>query len=267
LLLGKFAVKRGIWQQRKLVTLELFSSVLIVADLFGVEFINDAKRCIFNQVIPVKHIANKLIEIPKIISSYIDIKKENDRLKLELDQLKIKTITASNAEKELIELKKIVNLKISPNTFKYLEKVLGYDKSVFESFVLISATHENTKEGAIVISSDGLVGIIHDVKNGLARVMPVTHPKFAIPVTTKTGANAILIGTGRNELTAAEFKDDALVNLKCGDIFYTSGEGGVFERDTAVAVIDHISRETNEVSTIPAVSLNELRYVWIVARR
>jgi rod shape-determining protein MreC len=263
-LLGKFNSRRGISHSSKFVFLTIFSFLLVFTDICELKWTVNTKYYLSKKLIPIKHLTNTFIEIPKILSEYVDIKRENEKLRLEIDELKIKTIITSNIERELEELKKAVNLKYSSDLFKTMEKVLGFDKSVHDSFLLISSTTSETKEGSVVISSEGLVGIIFDLHNDIARVLPITNHKLSIPVVTKNDGHLILSGTDTNKLISKEVKNNTVDEFQIGDILYTSGEGGIFESHIPVGEITEINKKTNEIIAKPLVQLKNIIFIWIV---
>ena len=263
-LLGKFRSRRGLSRVDKFFFLTLFFLVISILDLFNMSYLNASKKFLDRCLLPLKCTANNLIEFPQMISKYIDLKKENESLKLELDELRVKTIIAAGAEKELEEMKKIVNLKYHSNSFEFMEKILGFDKSIYNSYLLISATQHNTKGNSIVISSDALVGLIVSSHKGVAKVLPITSQKISIPTKTNTGEHVILSGKDRDEMFSKEIKSNTISNLKIGDILYTSGEGGTYKENIPVAKITKIDESKNAISAKPIVELNKLSFVWII---
>ena len=263
-LLGKFTSRRGLSNKDKIAIASLLSLITSVLDFFGEPHIEMLKNYIDNLVLPIEIFANKLIEIPKLISEYVDVKKENESLKLEIDALKIKTIIATGIEKELEELRKAVNLKYQSNLFNAMEKVLGFEKSIFNSHILISSTQNQTKENSVVITPEGLVGLVIKTSGKTAKVLSITNQKISIPVRTETGEHLIISGTDKNEMISREIKSNTVSELNIGDILYTSGEGGIFKENIPVAKITEINEQKNEITAKPIVEMSKLNFVWIV---
>lgn len=266
-LVGRFASRKNIKESDRYLFYSIFFAIIFVADFCDLSSIDSAKSYISNIVFPLKHMANNIIEIPKLISEYVDIKKENKHLQIELDTLKIKTITAKGTEYELNELKKSINMKYSLSSFRSVEKVLGFDKAIYNSFLIISATQKETKPGGIVISSDGLIGIIFDITDKIARVMTIYDHKINIPVKSESGEHLILSGNGKLGLFSKEIKTSEKsvnINLNLGDVLYTSGEGGVFHSNIPVAKISKIDNKKNEIFAEPVANLQSLSFVWII---
>ena len=264
-LLGRFTSRRGLSRPEKIFFFSLAFFLMTVADFFGESHVRTVGNFINRFCMPVKMVANSLIEIPKTISEYVDIKRENTLLRLELDALRIKNIIATGVEKELEELRRVVNLKYQSNLFDEIEKVLGFDKTVFSSYVLISMTQKSTKENAVAMTPDGIVGLIVEARGKIAKVLPVTNQKLSIPVKSKTGEHLIISGADRNEMVSREIRSNTVSELKIGDTLYTSGEGGIFKENIPVATISAINEIKNEITAKPIVDINKLNFVWVMS--
>jgi rod shape-determining protein MreC len=262
--LRRFASRNGGARTKRAVTLALCSLGLIALDICDVWFIAQMKHGMVTVLMPVKRFVVAFKELPEIVHRYVSLKQENEELKLKVDELKGKILIINEVEQELVELKKIMNLKHTSNMFNAMEKVLGTDKSVFESFVIISALHKRSRVGSVVISSDGLVGMIYDVVGAIARVLPVTNPKIFVPVKTKSGVHMIMSGTGRNEMVSIEIRDAAIEKVNVEDELYTSGEGGVFRDSISVAKVTSVDMASGRVTAKPIVNIDELGYAWVL---
>jgi rod shape-determining protein MreC len=195
------------------------------------------------------------------------IKKENSALKMQIDDLKTKINVLQNTEFELKELKQSIGLKYSFSNYKYMEKVLGFDKSPYESFMIISKTSPITTTGKIVISSDGLVGIITNYNDKIAFVMTVCDQKLSIPAKTEK-ERLIISGIYKNKMKSKETKkniESTKLNLSLGEILYTSGEGGFFPANIPIAKITEIHQDSNSISATPLSNIADVSYVWIIS--
>ncbi|MDR1289310.1 MAG: rod shape-determining protein MreC [Holosporales bacterium] len=240
----------------------------IVADLFRFSLIVLLKSSLSNVVAPVKIFANNIVEFPKLILGFIEIQQENKRLLAEIDDLKMKTIVVTNMKQELDELKKSLNFEYSISKSRSIEKVLGYDKSFCESFLLISAKCGETHKSCVVVSNEGLVGIVYEVHhNKVAKVMTVLDNRLSIPVISKSGERMILSGDGVAGLESVVICDtphSVSGSNKIGDILYTSGEGGIFQVNIPVAQIVSIDPKTGKVYAKPVTDFTRLSFVMIL---
>jgi len=91
---------------------------------------------------------------------------------------------------------------------------------------------------AIVVSRNGLVGLVEQVQGTHAIVQTLLDGSLAIPVTTKNYQITALL-RGQADKLHADFipwKERPMV----GDIFYTSGAGGLFPAGIPVARVEHV---------------------------
>lgn len=240
--------------------------------VFGYSNMNFAYRCnrfISNFVVPAKSFANSFLDFPMTLSEYLlqnkHLKNEISELKMANDKLKSELTTAADLKNELDELKKAVDFKYKTSPYKVIERVLGFDKGMHESFMLISVTHDSVRSGDVVISSNGLVGLIYDINNTVARVMHVCDQKINIPVVSQSGDHIILSGNGKEFMFSKEIKSTAntiQLKSKAKELLITSGEGGVFQYGIPVAHIVDIGE--NKLIAQPVNRIDDIVFVWIL---
>ncbi|MDR1488636.1 MAG: rod shape-determining protein MreC [Holosporales bacterium] len=249
----------------------LFSLSIFLGSYYEIKLIKNFSEKLSGLCIPTKLFANYLVEFPTTISEYISknesLKNKIESLKIENNKLKTMLVNVKSFEQEVNEMRKFLDLKYSISNYKVTEKVLGFDKGIYESFILISVTHDNVKEGSVVVSSDALVGIVHDVQqqNNVARVRHICDQKINIPVRSQSGEHLILSGDGKNKMVSKEIKKQFANTqsfLNKTEILFTSGEGGVFQNGIPVATVDGYSNSV--IQATPITNLDDLSFVWII---
>jgi len=264
-LFAKFMSHNGISRSHLMVFCFVLCALSAGLDYMSEFHVHSIRTSLEKSVAPLKIKAHQLIQIPKLVKNFLDIKHENELLRQELDILKIENIKANEQIQELDEIKKNLNIKYSSERFDLAEKVLGFEASIYNSCIIISRTHENIVDDSIVITPDGLVGVINAVYEKSAKVLPLTNSLTAIPVKTNSGIHLIIKGTDQNEMVAVEIKqDDAISKLTVGDILYTSGEGGFYEKGIPVAKIINVGSNKAEIRATPIVQVSHVNYVWII---
>lgn len=258
-------------QKKRHFTSHLIAYIILAAVCFSVvfsDFFDDIKTNIDEQLCNIKYYANRVIQFPNILSEYIHIKKENEELKIKIDELKIQLNTTKNVENELNQLKKSINLNYYITNYRYVEKVLGFDKTPYESFMIISANNDQTLPGKVVISSDGLIGVIKDSNKKFARVMTVCDHRLKVPVKSES-ERLILTGNDKNEMISKEIRettDHPKITFNEGEILQTSGDGGFFPANLPVAKISSVSQSSStKISATPTTDLRNVSYVWIIS--
>ncbi|MDR1234120.1 MAG: rod shape-determining protein MreC [Holosporales bacterium] len=214
-------------------------------------------------VLPSKVLCNNIIGLLK----YFDIRLENQILHEEIETLKLKIASLQNTSQKLMELKKSMKISFPDENLSSIGKVLGYDKSFFESFLIIAVNSTECAQGSVVISTDGLIGIIHDIHRDTARVRTITDNQIFIPVITRSGEKMILTGNCSKNIESIEYNDQhttTKISVNIGDVLYTSGEGGVFPINIPVAKVVKIDRSKKKIIAEPIIDFKHISYVWIV---
>jgi rod shape-determining protein MreC len=236
--------------------------------MYNIRFVTEPSNNLSARLIPVKLLANKFVDFHMTMSEYFlqnrTLKLEIEKLRKENDILKISLTTIKNFEHEFNEIKKTTGLKYTISAYKVIEKVLGFDDGIYESFMLISASHKNIVPGTVIISSDGVVGIVHDINEGVARVRHISDPKLNIPVQSSSGEHFIISGNGEDSMISNEIKENnPKLNVTKGDLLVTSGEGGVFHHGIPIAIVEEVI-ENSVVKAIPVTKLSDVSFVWAI---
>ena len=261
LLLEKFISRQKITRELLIVGGLLVCAVL---SFMGGRRLQLAWECLSGLGVPVKVLTYKVTQFPKYVVGYFDVKRENEILKKELNELKIDKVGVSNALKELEGLKRLLNLRYKSEKFNVIEKILGHSKSIFSSNIIISKTHGITQEDSVAMTPDGLVGLVISSDDKIAEILPVTSSKIAVPVKTLSGIHLIISGTDQDKMVSREILGNKIADLVGGDILYTSGEGGVYPKDIPVAKITKIDIQQNMVIATPLVELDYADFVYII---
>ena len=109
------------------------------------------------------------------------------------------------------------------------------------TFLIDIGSAEGVREGSPIITPDGLLGIVWEVKEHIAQAIDWTHPQFVVSSMTANGSSYGLVearrGRFREEdllvLTGAPFHSD----IQPGSRVVTSGRGELFPRGVMVGTI------------------------------
>ncbi len=247
----------------------VISIMWLIFSNFNLNYTHRCNSFISNFMIPAKSFAKSFINCSMTLSEYLlqnkHLKKEIAELKMTNNKLKSALTTVTDLKNELDELKKAVDFRYKTPPCKIIEKVLGFDKGMYESFMLISVTHDSIKSGDVVISGNGLIGRIYDINDTVARVMHICDQKINIPVVSQSGDHMILSGSGKEFMFSKEIKTNAnTIHLKSKkkELLITSGEGGIFQHGIPVAHIMEINGDT--LIAQPVDKIDNVDFVWIL---
>jgi len=172
----------------------------------------------------------------------------NAHMVRELEVARIRLAEARAIESENRRLKALLGLRdaadaagTQPVAFA---RLINSTASSLRRFATISAGRaDGVAVGMPVRSPLGLVGRVLEVNTHTARVLLVTDPESVVPVRRARDGLAAF-ATGRSDGTLQLRLISLGINpVKVGDVFVTSGSGGLYRPDTAVAVVTEVTRD------------------------
>lgn len=163
--------------------------------------------------------------------------------------------------------------------------VIGKDPSPFLQYVIINrGSNDGLRRGMPVVTQQGLVGRIHAVTAGAARVRLITDPAISINASIKettpnsdeigstsvrlqpSKADAELIGSITGEISLDRIPLDA--SIRPGDLVLTSGLGGNYVPNLFIGQITSVRRREYDLfqtaSVQPAVDFDSLTIVMVI---
>ena len=178
------------------------------------------------------------------IAGYFTTGSQNARLRRELQEAKIRLIEAEAISAENRRLKALLGLASED------QKPVAYAKLTYSSasstrrFATLGAgAGAGVAEGMPVRSVKGLIGRVLETGHSTARILLITDTDSIVPVRRSTDDVAAL-AQGRGD-GALQLR---LINLginpiKPGDVFVTSGSGGLYRPGTPVAVVSKLTSD------------------------
>jgi rod shape-determining protein MreC len=231
-------------QKFSLLTLIFLSVLVITLGSFNFKIIKITKstinEIIYRATFLISIPENKIKKINIQIDRHLNLYKDYEKNKLELDNLKQKNLTNNFLLLENKRLKNLINENI--NSDEILAKVLIDKESPYlKSIILNKGTKDNVKIGMAVADGIYLVGKIIEVNYTNSRALLLSDLNSKIPVLLEPiEIQAVLSGTGKNhgtiEYTKEEYKEEAKVKEI---IVYTSGFGEMFKSGMPVGKISN----------------------------
>ena len=162
----------------------------------------------------------------------------------ELAEARVKLAEANALRDENRRLKALLDLQdVDPRPVA-VARLIGSTSSSTRRFALLGAgRNRGIAVGMPVRSPLGLVGRVLETGDRTARVLLITDTESVVPVRRASdGVPAFATGRGDGTLQLR------LINLgtnplKVGDAFVTSGSGGLYWPDTAIAVVTRLTRD------------------------
>lgn len=222
---------------------------------------------------PVQALASlptdSVAEYSNTVISYIELQKENRRLKEQQHISDGRLLRLAALEEENIRLRVLLE-----NSFKLGEQVLAAEllsvkQAPYEHTVVVNkGSLHGVHPKQPVLDGNGVVGQVIRSLPWSAEVMLITDPDHAIPVqVNRNGLRTIAFGTGQpNRLHLPFLANNA--DIVPGDLLVTSGLGGVFPAGYPVAVVDkfevHADKSFANIYATPKALLDRSREFLIV---
>lgn len=186
----------------------------------------------------------------------------NRALQAQLEQAVPELVRARTLKRENARLKALLDLsEPNPRMIASARIVGGSPSSPSSTAVLSAGRRQGVAVGQPVREPSGLVGRVIETGSNAARVMLLTHVDSRVPVAmVRDGTPALVFG-----------RNDALLEVKTvitdrnpfrpGDLLITSGAGGIYPPDVAVAVV--VKPTVEGALARPAVAPEKLGFVIV----
>jgi rod shape-determining protein MreC len=178
------------------------------------------------------------------ISAYFRAGSQNARLREEARLARIQLAQDSALREENRELKAL--LKLGDDQAKPIAyaRLVGSTSASTRRIAFLSAGHnQGVQPGMPVMAPRGLVGRVLETGGGSSRVLLLTDSASMVPV-KRAGDELVAFAEGRADGTLRLRLINLGINpLKIGDVFVTSGAGGIFRPGIAVAVVSSLTKD------------------------
>lgn len=199
---------------------------------------------------------------------------ENAALKQQLDGLSAQQRVLSAVQQENTHLRSMLNSAPRDSyEFTLAETLETSNDRVRGLVVLNKGSHDNVKESQVVLSGENIYGQVIEVTPFSSKVMQLVDRNHTIPVRNqRTGERALANGMGRGlplEIRNLPSNSD----IKEGDIFVSSGIGGLFPPNFPVAKVPAQGVEFKQgapfatVKAVPLVNYETTRDVLLIWRK
>lgn len=178
------------------------------------------------------------------VGAYIEAGSKNRAMEAELRAARTRLIEAQAMTRENARLQRLARLvDTRPDAIVSARLIASTGTSTRRYATLSAGTVQGVQTGQPVRSPDGLVGRIVASARVTARVLLITDGGNVVPVRRiSDGMPALATGRGDGmlDIRALEAGQNP---FKVGDLFVTSGAGGVYPPDVPVGIVRQSNRE------------------------
>jgi rod shape-determining protein MreC len=258
---------------------KIFKVVVVVAILGLLVFLNPKK--IFNPLrnlfltsaSPAQEVSyslsTKLANMFGLFSNIGNLKKENEKLLIENQELTAENANLKDVENENRTLREQLNI-LPRNQFNLeAAEVIGQDLYGLGNWMEINKGEKNgIKKGMPVIVSNGiLVGKVDEVFFNTSKIVLISNPQSSInAIDENTGAKGIVKGEfGLGTVLDMVLETDS---LNKGDQVITSGIGEGMPRGLLIGKVDGISQSQDHLfqraSITSIIKFSSLQFVFVI---
>tara|TARA_Y100001970_G_scaffold206445_1_gene251415 strand:- start:7598 stop:8458 length:861 start_codon:yes stop_codon:yes gene_type:complete len=236
-------LQRGAKQKFSLFVLILISVLIFALDNINLKPIKILRSVLNDGVYRISAISSSPIKISSATKDFfvnhIFLYNENERLKLEIDELKREKLRTSFLEAENKKLQEVIQLEKNTSFLTVGAKImLDKNSPYLNSAIINKGSNSEIKLGMPVLSGNNLVGRIVEVNFLSSRILLLNDLNSRIPVViSPNGEQAILSGTGRKR-PVLEYLPE---NFQIGNDnkVYTSGKDGVLFSGISIGELNY----------------------------
>lgn len=176
------------------------------------------------------------------IAGYYDAGSKNAELEREIEIARVKLAEARAVQQENERLKAVLGLTNGETKPVAVARLIGSTSSSARRFAYLSAgRRDGVRQGMPVSSPMGLVGRVLETGANSSRVLLLTDSESVVPVRRATD-DTVAFAEGRSDGSLRIRLINLGVNpIEVGDIFVTSGAGGLFRPGVAVAMATQLT--------------------------
>jgi rod shape-determining protein MreC len=177
--------------------------------------------------VAAERVARPFRDVYGYFAGLIHVKRENERLKDQLNELRQKALQGEAAQEQNAQLRDQLRFIDSPqfpaDYAPVNTRIIGWRSEFDQQVVIAAGSDHGIREETPVVTSDGLVGSVTQVTGSAALVTLLTDESSAVQARDqKTGAFGLVRhGQGEGSLVVDRVTKDKLVEV--GDVIVTAG--------------------------------------------
>ena len=265
-------LQKGTKQQFSLLSLILFSIVLLVLGNFNFKAINFS-RILIKEVI---YISSFIVTVPEntIKKSYTKVSDHFEHydnyqiMQSELQELKSKDLSKKIITFENVELKKLIEDYFVEDSNVYAKVLIDKESPFLRSIIINKGSKNNIKIGMIAFDDKYLIGKVVEVNYLTSRILLISDINSKVPVTVQPlNIQAIMEGSNNQQgslqyIRGGQLKNDDNEEL----IIVTSGSGGIFKSGIPIGKVNQTNILNNDQIIVDFYSdLSQLKYIKVLS--
>jgi rod shape-determining protein MreC len=226
----------------------LFALLLLLLATVSPNTFNGVKGTALDATAPVsaggRSVVRVFTDAGSAVGNYFRAGSQNAQLKRELEAVRQDAVKAAALELENKELKRLLSLSQQVSDRVTTARIVGSTFQSSRRFATIWAgSGSGVAVGQPVRSPEGLIGRVLESGHFAARVLLITDGASNVPVRLlRDGTPALATGRGDGTIDIKP-QEVGAQRFRRGDLFVTSGTGGIFPPNIPVAVVVVATRD------------------------
>jgi rod shape-determining protein MreC len=218
---------------------------------------------------------NGIKETLDFFLNFSEVKAQNKELVDKNQELENKLSTYSDLKEENDRLRQVLKFAEDRNNYNYIAcDITGYSGGNFlDGYIVNKGKNDNIQKGMIVIAAQGLVGQVTSVGNTESIVQSLVNENISVSVMVESTRDATGFIKGykdsQNRNLAKVYDLPMESEVKEGDVIMTSGIGRLYPKEIRIGEV--ISVQEDKVMVMknavvkPYVDFNKLEELFIVS--
>ncbi|EOU1702106.1 rod shape-determining protein MreC [Clostridium perfringens] len=219
-------------------------------------------------------ISDKVHDVFDFFYNFSDVKNENNDLKKKNLELENQLVEYNELKRQNDVLRGIVDFSKENNQYKYIgTNIIGKSGNSFvEDYTIDKGSSEGIKKDYIVISPQGLVGVVTEVHSNWSKIQTLLNENVAVAATIEGDSNSgdgIVKGYRNGSEMQAEITNLPMNStIKEGETVVTSGLGGYYPKGIRIGEVTSVQSDDVKVMKTAIlktyVDFNNLQELFIV---
>ncbi len=219
-------------------------------------------------------ISDKVHDVFDFFYNFSDVKNENNDLKKKNLELENQLVEYNELKRQNDVLRGIVDFSKENNQYKYIgTNIIGKSGNSFvEDYTIDKGLSEGIKKDYIVISPQGLVGVVTEVHSNWSKIQTLLNENVAVAATIEGDSNSgdgIVKGYRNGSEMQAEITNLPMNStIKEGETVVTSGLGGYYPKGIRIGEVTSVQSDDVKVMKTAIlktyVDFNNLQELFVV---
>ena len=267
---GNYSIKHSfglVFNKIETVFFSFLCVICLIASKVDRDFSRDVSAAFVNISLPVAKLAsspfNTAFDLVTDFGDLVAAKKENKKLKEDLEKMRSAYVDSLNIHEENKELREMLNFISTKSANFKAARMIGRSRPLFNQKIFIDAgRNRELKEGEVVTGKLGIIGRIVEVFDSKSQIILLNDPTSRIPVIASEARDrAVLSGNGSGLMEMMYLPKNH--NIKVGDRVFTSGDGdtlppgllaGVVKKSSEDSVLVEMVEDVNNADLVTIIS-------------